>query len=101
MPLILYITSPVETHCNASLQRTEQRQNTFGPQRNNLASIIRGFKGSVVRNCHKNNLDFQWQDNYYEHIIKDDEDHARIKEYIADNPARWPEDRNNPINIKK
>lgn len=85
----------VETHCNASL-----RKNTFGPQRNNLASIIRGFKGSVKRHCDRNGLAFQWQANYYEHIIKSDEDYARIKEYIANNPLKWEFDRNNPKNLK-
>ncbi len=87
----------VETHCNASLQFTK---NTFGPQRRNLSSINRGFKGAVKRECNKNNLsDFEWQPRYYEHIIKNDEDYARIKEYIAHNPINWELDRNNPINI--
>ncbi|MDD5341107.1 MAG: transposase [Patescibacteria group bacterium] len=90
----------VETHCNASLQRTEQRQNAFGPQRNNLSSITRGFKGSVVRNCRENNFDFEWQPRYYEHIIKNDEDYARIKGYIANNPVNWEFDRDNPKTFK-
>src|SRR6266702_5532956 len=34
-------THRVETHCNASLQG--QHMNKFGPQRNNLSSIVRGF----------------------------------------------------------
>ena len=33
-----------------------------------------------------------WQRNYYEHVIRDDADYARIAEYIADNPRRWMED---------
>lgn len=37
-----------------------------------------------------------WQRNYYEHIIRDDDDLARIREYIAANPSRWAEDRENP-----
>jgi putative transposase len=37
-----------------------------------------------------------WQRNYYEHIIRDDEDLARVRAYIADNPARWTEDPENP-----
>ncbi len=66
-----------------------------------LSTIINTFKGAVSRSCHKNNLDFQWQANYYEHIIKNDEDYARIREYIANNPINWEMDRNNPdYNIK-
>ena len=37
-----------------------------------------------------------WQRNYYEHIVRNDDDLARIRQYIAENPARWHEDRDNP-----
>lgn len=33
-----------------------------------------------------------WQRNYYEHIIRDEDDLDRIREYIAGNPSRWEED---------
>ncbi|MBM4310949.1 MAG: transposase [Deltaproteobacteria bacterium] len=41
-----------------------------------------------------------WQRNYYEHIIRDDDDLNRIREYIVNNPAKWAEDDNNPDNIQ-
>jgi REP element-mobilizing transposase RayT len=66
-----------------------------------LSSIINTFKGAVSRNCHKNNFDFQWQNNFYEHIIKNEEDYARIKEYIAHNPVNWEFDHNNPKNFER
>ena len=37
-----------------------------------------------------------WQRNYYEHVIRDDDDLNHIRQYIMDNPARWAEDENNP-----
>jgi putative transposase len=37
-----------------------------------------------------------WQRNYYEHIIRDEESLSRIRQYIADNPAQWALDRENP-----
>jgi REP element-mobilizing transposase RayT len=37
-----------------------------------------------------------WQRNYYEHIIRDDQSLNRVRQYIADNPARWPFDHENP-----
>ncbi len=37
-----------------------------------------------------------WQRNYYEHIIRDQASLDRIRQYIADNPMRWPTDRENP-----
>jgi REP element-mobilizing transposase RayT len=33
-----------------------------------------------------------WQVNYYDHIIRDEADHARIIEYIRENPAKWEQD---------
>jgi REP element-mobilizing transposase RayT len=37
-----------------------------------------------------------WQRNYYEHIIRNDDELRRIREYITDNPLRWALDRENP-----
>ncbi|MCE5252431.1 transposase [bacterium] len=37
-----------------------------------------------------------WQRNYYEHIIRDETEWNRIREYIETNPARWEMDRENP-----
>jgi len=39
-----------------------------------------------------------WHRTYYEHIIRDDHDLARIRQYIRDNPLNWVLDRNNPSN---
>ena len=37
-----------------------------------------------------------WQRSYYEHIVRNEDDLRRIQEYIANNPARWAEDEENP-----
>jgi putative transposase len=34
-----------------------------------------------------------WHRNYYDHIVRDDRDLDRIREYIEGNPANWNEDR--------
>ena len=36
-----------------------------------------------------------WQRNYYEHIIRDEADHNRIRLYIESNPFHWMEDDEN------
>lgn len=36
-----------------------------------------------------------WQRNYYEHIIRNEDDLNRIREYIRNNPTQWDEDENN------
>ena len=35
-----------------------------------------------------------WQRNYWEHIIRNDDELNRIRQYIMDNPAKWEMDRN-------
>ena len=37
-----------------------------------------------------------WQRNYWEHVIRDEDDLRRIREYIRSNPARWEEDTLHP-----
>ncbi len=37
-----------------------------------------------------------WQRNYYEHVVRDEVSLNRIRQYIADNPAQWEFDRENP-----
>jgi REP element-mobilizing transposase RayT len=76
-----------------------QYGNKFGPQINNLASIIRGFKGVVTKRVHMCNFYFHWQPRFYDHIIRNDESLNKIREYIIKNPQMWERDRNMPENI--
>jgi putative transposase len=41
-----------------------------------------------------------WQRNYYEHIIRNENDLNEIREYIVNNPLKWQLDKDNPQNIK-
>jgi len=34
-----------------------------------------------------------WQYDYYDHVIRNDGEYKRIKEYIRNNPLNWQEDR--------
>jgi len=41
-----------------------------------------------------------WQRHYYDHIIRDEAELNRIRQYILDNPANWEEDAENPQRVK-
>ncbi len=70
----------VETHRDASLQLV----------RNNLSDVIRGFKGACTKNIHMNiNQSFSWQARFYNHIIRNEKDLFRIRNYIQNNPLKW------------
>jgi REP element-mobilizing transposase RayT len=36
-----------------------------------------------------------WQKNYYEHIIRNENELNQIREYITNNPMKWACDREN------
>ncbi len=95
----------VETHCNASLRSdavqylsTNHYKNSFGSQKNNLSSIIRGFKGATTRRIRQSGFhDFAWQPRFYDRIIRNDTEVERISDYILYNPFSWDVDEYNPI----
>ncbi len=86
----------VETQNFVSLQPQPQPsspKNKFGPQSQNLASIIRGYKIGVSKNARKTNPDFAWQPRFYDHIIRNQKSFNKISEYIINNPINWNEDK--------
>jgi putative transposase len=65
-----------------------------GPASHSVSSIVAGFKSAATKRIHSTCLPaFAWQRGYYDHIIRDDKDLHRIRQYIADNPAKWEIDR--------
>jgi len=70
-----------------------QGKNKFTPQSKNLGSIIRGFKSSVTKFAIDNNIRFNWQPRYYDHIIRNYNEYERIANYIQNNPDNWGNDR--------
>ena len=78
--------------------RAPARMEQFGqPVPGTLATIIRQFKSSVTRLAIKyygeSNI---WQRNYHDHIIRNETEWAKIRDYIETNPLRWADDAENP-----
>jgi len=72
--------------------------NKFRSPSQTIGSIISGFKSAVTREI--KGLDYPllysiWQRNYYEHIIRNENELNRIREYIQNNLLRWEYDREN------
>lgn len=89
---------PVQTQNIASLPG-----NKFGPQSQNLASIVRGFKIGVTKNAREYganvetqnfaSLPFKWQPRFHDHIIRNRRSFDTISQYIVNNPLHWSEDK--------
>ena len=72
-----------------------------GPKRGSIGAIIGAYKMSVTRRIQKElNGENIWQRNYYEHIIRNDDEHNRIHLYIESNIDNWATDEENPIKPK-
>lgn len=75
------------------LETHTKSKNEFGPQSKNLGSIMRGIKSSVTKFAMDNNIAFNWQPRFYDHIIRNYNEYERIANYIRNNPANWGNDR--------
>ena len=66
-----------------------------------VGDIIGTFKSlttieyiKMVKNNQLPNFDRRiWQKNYYEHIIRNEEEYTKISKYIENNPTKWDEDK--------
>jgi putative transposase len=78
---------------SSQINPTVETQNRFIHQSKNLASIIRGYKSAVTMYARKNNIAFDWQTRFHEHIIRSMDDYNKIANYIVDNPSKWEQDK--------
>jgi REP element-mobilizing transposase RayT len=63
-----------------------------------LASWAAGFKSAItsrVRKIWNKPQAAVWQEDYFERIVRDEEELNKIREYIMTNPTRWGSDRYN------
>jgi putative transposase len=69
-----------------------------------LSDVVHRFKTTTTKRYadgvkHSGWVPFDrriWQRNYYEHIIRNDRVLEKIRDYIDENPSRWPLDSENP-----
>lgn len=89
--------TPVEYDSGVSTGRdamlcVSESVNTFSPQSKNLASIIRGIKISTKAYATSNNIEFDWQPRFHDHIVRNIDELNAIANYIENNVANWKED---------
>lgn len=74
-----------------------------GRRNRSLGSLINGFKAATTRRLNELRGTVGasvWQRNYYEHVVRNEGELNRIREYIALNPAKWAADRENPAAVR-
>ncbi len=77
--------------------QTSPQTEEFGKSTvNSIPTIIKLFKSTVTKQI--NELRGTpgkpiWQRNYFERVIRDEDELNRIREYIIYNPAKWTADK--------
>ncbi|MFA9191610.1 hypothetical protein AAGV28_09545 [Flavobacterium sp. FZUC8N2.13] len=87
----------VETRLIASVHEDVKKGGFAGdknPMLNeNIARIIRWYKGRCSFEMRKIHADFNWQSRFYDHVIRDSRAFDTIQNYIEDNPSKWKKDK--------
>ncbi|MGM0760562.1 MAG: transposase [Thermodesulfobacteriota bacterium] len=99
---IVFIDSyRVAEEMNDSSQEKESHvSQQKGPTKKSLSSMVAGFKSSVTKRQRVlagKTKESVWQRNYYEHIIRNDDDLQMVREYIVTNPISWERDKLHPV----
>jgi putative transposase len=85
-------TLPVETlQCNVSNENEQMAK--ISPKSGTISTIIRSYKSVVSKYAHCIYADFEWQERFHDHIIRDSESFERIQNYIENNVANWKDDK--------
>ncbi len=96
-----------ETETNQSLRKGQPQG--VAPTRLSLPDVVHRYKSFTTSQYRTGVEQFNWlsfpgklwQRNYYEHIIRNEDDLNSIREYIRYNPLKWDEDEENPDNKRR
>ena len=65
------------------------------PTSYSIPAIVRGYKSTVTKQIHELDRNFTepiWQKNYFESMIRNEEQLENVREYIRNNPKNWAND---------
>jgi len=99
MPNHLHGIVILQDKCRGTLQRAPTIEQFGKPTSNSIPTIVRLFKSVTttrINAARKTPGTAVWQRNYYEHVIRDEDELNRIRRYIEDNPLKWEMDGENP-----
>ena len=94
--IIILADVAATTHADVAATR---RVAPTGPKPGSIGAIIGQFKSVVAKRINEARLASGtrvWQRNYFEHVIRSEDELDAIRKYIAENPMRWEFDRENP-----
>jgi hypothetical protein len=63
-----------------------------GPRRRSIGAIVGSFKSAATKRINEMRAtptEVVWQRNFYDYLIRDQDDLQRVRRYIENNPIRW------------
>lgn len=57
-----------------------------------LGVVVGGYKQAVTRFARRNNIEFDWQKRFHDHIVRGTKDGNMISGYISNNVSQWDTD---------
>lgn len=103
MPNHVHGIITITDHRRGTSRRAPTTEQFGKPVPNSIPTIVRLFKSASTKriNQSRNTPGARvWQRNYHEHVIRNDADLGRTREYIANNPRKWDMDSENPDNLR-
>ena len=100
---IIIIDNHRDVACNVSTTTSNNKiMSIISPKRGSLSTVIRSYKSNCTKTINKtqNNIYFQWQLRFYDHIIRDEKSLNSIRNYIINNPLNWDKDEENQARKK-
>ena len=91
---IIIINEHPDVETTRRVVSTNPSRETLPPE--SLGSIIGQIKSTCTKRIwNAGHGNFDWQERYFDHIIRDDADLHRIRLYIRNNVLQWDLDKNN------
>lgn len=65
-----------------------------------ISGKFKSFASRRIRELIGDRNEFQWQNSFYDRIIRNENELYNIRNYIHENPLRWNFEKNNPENLE-
>ena len=92
--LINYVIMPNHIHMVILINDLRAIRESPLQTRSLISRIVGYIKMNSSKEIHQIKPDLKiWQRNYFDHVIRDDNDYLAIAEYIQTNPGKWTQDR--------
>jgi putative transposase len=93
-----FMIMPNHLHCIIDITRnnswSHQPKKFSRPLPGSVSMLMNHYKGELKKWCNRNGYcEFEWQERFSDHVIRDEVEYWEIKRYIRTNPKHWKEDR--------